>query len=501
MGFHSLRPPPRTTENLDIPTRNPFHRILRPWAQTFPSERTTKRIPKVLNKLASTTDFNRVSAESMRLATIIRLRWIAVAGQLVTIGFTSLWLGFDVPLPYCLALVALSAWLNVFLLVRFPPRHRVSAPFAASLLTYDMLQLSALIYFTGGIGNPFVLLMVAPCIVSAATLPVSYTIAISAITIASAYGLTYQYWPLPWYPGIRFELPILYKVAILTAVGSGLVFVAFYVRRLAHEGREMSAALAATELILAREQKLHALDGLAAAAAHELGTPLSTIYLVAKELERELGPSHPNAEDLALLRSQSDRCREILKKLTRRPDAQDPMHSAVSISEIVEDAASPYQELGKVLRINAAPAEGAEGEAATEPVGQRQPGVIYGLGNIIENAVDFARFNVDVTARWDAETVVVEIVDDGPGFPADLIDSIGDPYVTTRGASSGKASKEASGLGLGFFIAKTLLERSGATLELENRQSPNRGARVRLTWPRSAFAKPEGWQAHQFGSR
>lgn len=452
-----------------------------------------------MQKLAS-TDFPRLSsngAQNVRLATIVRLRWIAVAGQLLTLGFVKFWLGFDVPPAPCLALIALSAWLNVFLVVQFPPRHRVTDNVAAALLTYDMLQLAALLYFTGGIGNPFVMLIIAPCIVSAATLPVGYTFAISALTLLCAYVLTFDYWPLPWFPGIRFELPLIYKVGILTSVGTGLLFVAFYVRRLAHEGREMSAALAATELILAREQKLHALDGLAAAAAHELGTPLSTIYLVAKELERDLGPSHSHAEDLALLRTQSDRCREILRKLTRRPDAQDPMHSSVSISEILSDAAAPYRDYGKVLIFSAAPTEGATGEATTEPVGSRQPGLFYGLGNIIENAVDFAKYNVELTARWDASKVVIEVADDGPGFPIDLMDSLGDPYVTTRGVTSGKAAKEASGLGLGFFIAKTLLERSGAVIELENRVAPETGARVRMTWPRSAFSVPEGWSPHQ----
>ncbi len=430
-----------------------------------------------------------------------------MAGQLLAVGFVKLWLGFDLPLPQCLALIALSAWLNVYLLLQFPPRHRLSAPLAAQLLTYDMLQLSALIYFTGGIGNPFVMLIVAPCIVSAATLPVGYTIAMSAITLLCAYALTYEYWPLPWYPGIRFELPILYKVGILAAVGTGLCFLAFYVRRLAKEGREMSAALAATELVLAREQKLHALDGLAAAAAHELGTPLSTIYLTAKELERDIGRDHPLAEDLALLRSQSERCREILQKLTRKPDAQDPMHASVSVTEIIADAAAPYLEMGKSILIDAKASEGAVGEGASEPVGVRQPGLLYGLGNIIENAVDFAMFKVEITARWDEENVVVEVIDDGPGFPSDLMDSLGDPYVTTRGAGSVKGSvkgsiqknasgTKTSGLGLGFFIAKTLLERSGAQLELGNRSGEASGAKVRLVWPRSAFVAPEGWNAH-----
>lgn len=437
---------------------------------------------------------------NVRLATIVRLRWVAVVGQALTLSFVHFWLGFEVPLAYCMALVALSAWLNVFLVIQFPPRHRLTAPFAAMLLTYDMLQLAVLLYFTGGIGNPFVLLIVAPCIVSAATLPVVYTVAICGLTLLCTYGLSYEYWPMPWYSGIRFELPILYKTAILTSVGTGLVFVAFYVRRLAHEGREMSAALAATELILAREQKLHALDGLAAAAAHELGTPLSTIYLIAKELQRDLGKDHSHAEDLALLQSQSDRCREILRKLTQRPDAQDPMHQTVSMIEILSDAAAPYRDYGKKINITGAPVEGTEGDGNEEPIGLRQPGLHYGLGNLIENAVDFAKSKVDVTARWDATSVIVDIVDDGPGFKPDMLDSIGDPYVTSRGAGSARASKAASGLGLGFFIAKTLLERSGATVDLENRQAPETGAKIRLTWPRSAFRPPEGWRAHVEGA-
>lgn len=439
--------------------------------------------------------------DRVRMATIVRLRWVAVVGQLFTLGFVKLWLGFEVPLAQCLTLVALSAWLNVYLVLTYPPRHRLSAPYAATMLVYDMLQLSALIYFTGGLGNPFVMLIVAPCIVSAAILPVGFTVVISACTVLALYGLSFEYWPLPWYQGIRFELPILYKVGVLTSVGTGLFFLAFYVRRLAREGREMSAALSATELVLAREQKLHALDGLAAAAAHELGTPLSTIYLVAKELQRELGPDHPNAEDLALLRTQSQRCREILQKLTRKPEAQDPMHAAVSIRETLDDAAAPYLEFGKSVLVSASPAPGVTGEAASEPVGLRQPGLLYGLGNIIENAVDFAKFKVEITAVWNEAEVVVEVTDDGPGFPAGVIDSLGDPYVTTRSAAAGRQTKtnESSGLGLGFFIAKTLLERSGGVLELENRSDGTSGALVRIVWPRSAFVAPEGWRAHLDG--
>ncbi|MDX2287758.1 MAG: ActS/PrrB/RegB family redox-sensitive histidine kinase [Hyphomicrobiaceae bacterium] len=442
---------------------------------------------------ADVADHAVVSRGRVRLATTTRLRWIAVLGQLAAVLFVAFGLGFEVPLAYCLTLIALSAWLNVYLAIKLPARHRLSSPVAAALLTYDLLQLAALLYFTGGIANPFSVLLVAPVAVSAATLPAVYTVALGTVAMAVAFALSYHYWPLPWYAGMRFELPILYKSGLLAAVTCGLVFIALYVRRLAKEGRDMSSALAATELVLAREQRLHALDGLAAAAAHELGTPLATIVLVTKELERALPTDSPYAEDVALLRTQADRCRDILHKLTRSPSEQDPMHASLSVREIIEEAAAPYVGKGKEVVVDARAADGAEIVAAREPIGKRQPGVLYGIGNIVENAVDFARTRVEITARWDASAVIIEIADDGPGFPPELMDTLGDPYVTTRGPNSPRRGKgSGGGMGLGYFIAKTLIERSGASLELHNKTERG-GALVRIVWPRSAFAAPAGW--------
>lgn len=250
----------------------------------------------------------------------------------------------------------------------------------------------------------------------------------------------------------------------------------------------MSAALAATDTVLAHEQRLHALDGLAAAAAHELGTPLSTIVLVAKELERELGADSKYIEDLSLLRSQALRCREILQKLTTSPDEQDPMHASVSVREIIDESAAPHRQSGKRLIIVAGAVADAQGAARTEPVGERRPGVIYGLGNIIENAVDFANSEVEIVARWSESDVIVTIADDGPGFPAELMDSIGEPYVSTRRMLETRET-EHSGLGLGFFIAKTLLERSGATVVFSNRPAHRQGAVIQVSWPRQVFER------------
>ena len=282
------------------------------------------------------------------------------------------------------------------------------------------------------------------------------------------------------------DLPRDYKIGMLAALVATTIFMAFYAWRISKESRQMSAALAATDMVLASEQRLHALDGLAAAAAHELGTPLSTIVLVAKELQRDLGGGSRYDEDLELLRSQALRCREILQKLTRSPDEQDPMHTTVSIREILDESSAAHRMSGKRIVIGAGPVLGADGKGRDEPVGERRPGVIYGFGNIIENAVDFAASAVEIDAKWSGAEVAVTISDDGPGFPPELMDAIGEPYISSRRFDT-KREADHSGLGLGIFIAKTLLERSGATVTYSNRLEPLTGAIIRVSWPRSAF--------------
>ena len=253
----------------------------------------------------------------------------------------------------------------------------------------------------------------------------------------------------------------------------------------------MSAALAATDMVLANEQRLHALDGLAAAAAHELGTPLSTIVLVAKELEHELGANSQYREDLQLMHAQAKRCREILQKLTRSPDDRDPMHAGFTIAEMLDEASTAHRLGGKRIVISSHPLTDGTNAPADEPLGHRRPGVIYGLGNIIENAAGFASSEVQIDARWTASDVTVTISDDGPGFAPELMDTIGEPYVTTRRYQD-RGDKGHSGLGLGFFIAKTLLERSGANVNFANRPEPLTGAIVQVVWPRGAFELKPG---------
>jgi two-component system sensor histidine kinase RegB len=431
------------------------------------------------------------SESRLRLQTAVRLRWFGVVGQLVTVCFVYLVLGFPLEFGICLAFIALSAWLNVFLRIRYPARHRLSNAFATGLLAYDILQLSALLYLTGGIENPFTFLLVAPVTVSAATLPPRNTVALGLLGAAATVLLVFYHQPLPWYRGTVFDLPTPYNVGLLASVLSGMIFLALYAWRLAKESRQMADALAATEMVLAREQQLHALDGLAAAAAHELGTPLSTITVVAKELARDAPPSSQLAEDLALLQTQAARCRDILKKLTRGPTEPDPLHARISVTQLIEEAAGPYRGFGAELVVRAYPEVASPIEAAAEPIGERRPGVIYGIANLVENAVDFAKARVEITATWSANEVMISIADDGPGVPADVMDALGEPYITTRPSRPrGQATDgEPSGLGLGFFIAKTLLERSGAAITLRNRDRPAHGAIVSISWPRTTFER------------
>lgn len=423
----------------------------------------------------------------LRLQTIVRLRWLGVLGQLIAIGIVALFFEFRLPVGWCLFLIACSAWLNVFLAVRFPARHRLSSRLATILLAYDILQLSALLYLTGGVQNPFTMLVVVPVTVSAATLPPRNTILLGILASLATAGLAVSSYPLPWYAGEQLDHPVLYDIGVIAAVVSTVVFMALYARRLTRESKLMSAALTATELVLAREQKLHALDGLAAAAAHELGTPLSTIVLVTKEIQSGLPRDSALAEDIELLRQQALRCREILQKLTRHPTEQDPLHGTISLQEMLEEAAAPYMQEAKQIHIFVHPALGLPVTEHDMPLAARRPGVLYGLGNLLENAVDFAQGRVDFNAEWDQSSVTVTLADDGPGFAPEIIDTLGEPYVTSRPAGSRRSGSKAGGLGLGFFIAKTLLERSGARLTLENRSPPQTGAIVRLTWPRTAF--------------
>ncbi|GGF02769.1 ActS/PrrB/RegB family redox-sensitive histidine kinase [Stappia taiwanensis] len=440
------------------------------------------------------------SHRRLKLDTLVRLRWLAIAGQTSALLVVHFILEYPLQLSFCFALVAASAWINIFLKIRQPQLHRLSERSATLQLAYDLSQLGGLLALTGGLGNPFAFLLLAPVMVSAAGLSAHKTVLLGILATAIATFLAWVHLPLPWPGAENFTLPPLYLTGVWVALVLSLCFMGAYAFRVAEEARQLSDALTASELVLAREHHLHALDGLAAAAAHELGTPLATIYLTAKELSGDLQGAEDqpvtagHREDIALILSQAERCREILSKLSSLSDDRDQNFQGLPLSHLIEEVVEPCRAFGVAIDID------IRGEGP-EPIGLRNPAIPYGLGNLLENAIDFADSTVKITARWDAQEVRIEIADDGTGFAPDVITRLGEPYVTARGggrdARPGQG-KSGGGLGLGFFIAKTLLERTGADLRLRNRPPPAKGAVVRISWPRLAMDGRQGgapaWQ-------
>jgi len=419
---------------------------------------------------------------NVRLDTLVRLRWLAVIGQSTAV--LTVYLGLDFPLPIwaCLAVIALSAWLNVALRLRFHLTQRLEPDRAAWLLAFDIAELAVLIFLTGGLQNPFAFLFLGPVLLSATALPPRFTIALGIFAVACATVLVFVHYPLPWDNDDPLSLPPIYMMGVWLSILLAIGFIGVYAWQITEESRQLADALAATELVLTREQHLSQLDGLAAAAAHELGTPLSTISVIAKELENAIPADAPHGEDVRLLRSQATRCRDILAKLTELSSAGEPF-DRTPLTSLIEEVVAPHRDFGVAIAVSA-PRGGTP-----EPVGARNPAILYGLGNLVENAVDFAREHVDVAMQWNEETVEVAISDDGPGFAPDILDRIGEPYVTSRRRKAGSDEDQPTGLGLGFFIAKTLLERSGAILNFSNRSQPQRGAIVTLRWSRSDFER------------
>ena len=417
----------------------------------------------------------------LRLETLVTLRWLVIGGQAAGVLFVQYGLGFPLPLIECLALPGVLAVANVILHLRFGIAYRPSIRFATAQLAFDCLELGALLALTGGLHNPFALLLLVPVSVSATILPQRATAVLAALVVAIATAIALFHLPLPWDPDADLVFDRLYESGIWASLLCAVVFIAAYTNRVAREARQLADALSATEVALTRHEQLSALDGLAAAAAHELGTPLSTIFLAAKEMRADLPPG-PLAEDVDLIISQANRCRAILGKLRNLgAEAGDPFAS-VPLGDLLAEIARPHQELGKRVEI-------ISHGTGPDPVFRRNVGLTYGLGNLIENACQFATTRVDVEATWDAETISIAISDDGPGYPPELIARLGDPYLTSRARPIQHGREgDATGLGLGIFISKTLLERSGAQISFQN-LGPEGHARVRIAWPRLAVTQ------------
>jgi len=426
----------------------------------------------------------------VRLRTLIFVRSLGIIGQIVAVVIVFFGLKYQMPIGQCLMVIGVAIAFNAAMFFLYPSVYILSEREATAHLAFDIFQLTAMLALTGGIQNPFALLYLAPIVISAANLSLASTLVLAFLAFCSISVISFFHWQLPWDPADPLLLPPLYVAGNWISLTLGIGFCLIYAWRTADESRRMQAALAATQATLEREQRLSDLGALAAAAAHELGTPLGTIAVVARELERDIPQTSPWAEDIHLLRGQAERCREILSRLAQQDTGEDTIAKRLPLAALLDEIAEPHRGFGIEIAVR-----------MTTPGALtvlRKPEVAHGLGNLIENAVDFAKTKVDVEASWNDNEVVVTITDDGTGFDPEILARLGEPYVTSRpgidldrdgedDVTNAHAEGHA-GMGLGFFIAKTLIERTGGTVTFGNKAGG--GALVRVVFPRSSLEKP-----------
>ncbi len=430
----------------------------------------------------------------IRLRTFIALRWVAIFGQIAAITIAVRYFDLQLNLGLCFLVVGISTIGNLVAMSVFPDSKRMTQTQLMLMFLFDILQLGVLLYLTGGLHNPFSLLILVPVAISATVLQSRATIFLGLVTITVTTLVGWFNITLRTSDGAILIMPDVFVFGFWVAILIGTMFLGLYERRVTAEIDSMSEALLATQMALSREQKLTDLGGVVAAAAHEMGTPLATIKLVSVELLDDLADMPDQKEDVELIRDQVDRCRDILRSMGQI--GKDDLHLRYApLSAVIEEAAAPHMSRGTPVTISLLPG----GVAPEQPEVRRQPEIIHGLRNLIQNAVDFSSANVWIDVKWDDAKIAIKIIDDGRGFPPHLIKRIGDPFVRTRRPSQEPENRVGyEGMGLGLFIAKTLLERSGAELSFANgcdpflsrSERPERcGAIVQVIWRRDMISR------------
>jgi len=429
----------------------------------------------------------------IRLRTMIWLRWFAIVGQLAAIMLAQYFYNLKLELGLCFLAIGVSVVGNLIAIFVFPENKRLNEAENFLMVLFDLLQLCFLLYLTGGLHNPFSILILGPVIVSATIMSLRSTVIIGATALMLVTLMVFFHLPLRTEQGFILRIADVFVFGQWVAITIAVVFLSLYARQVTDEMTSMGDAVVATQMALSRTQMLNNLGGVVAAAAHELGTPLATIKLTSAELIEDLEDRPEQQEDARLIREQADRCRDILRSMGRAGKEDLHIRSAPLI-EVIREAAEPHLYRGKDVLIEAL---GNEEEASDPPTVMRRPEVIHGMRNLIQNAVDFARSTVWVEARWTGKSISVRIMDDGPGYPTNMLGRIGDPFVRNRRTERDRTVRpEYEGMGLGLFIAKTLLERSGAELsfangsERVNGSSKRRGAVVEVVWPSDAILSP-----------
>ncbi len=402
--------------------------------------------------------------------TLIFLRWIAIFGQLTSVNLVYFYLKLDFNVVLAHLIIFFGLLTNVYLQFKIKS-IQLKDLYAAIFLSYDLIQLSLLLYLTGGISNPFSILMIIPAIVSSTFLSMGTTIILGILTITSLFLLTIFHRPLPGIHDGGVDFPKLYLTGFFIAIIIGLVFLSYFGIRFSGESKRRSDAVNQLQQVIAKEYELENLGGQAAAAAHSLGTPLATISVVAAELKKEIGNNSEHSKDIDLLISQTKRCGEILKLISKKKILGDEFFSKTNIENLLNEIISNFKEISsKDLFINTI-------DDKNKIIFKRSPELIYGLRNFVGNAVKFSKTKIEISVKSDMDTVVVVINDDGPGFPEDVIDLIGEPYIKSKINSINVNA----GTGLGTFLGKTLLERTGARLFFSNGNKLS-GASVNISW-------------------
>ena len=402
--------------------------------------------------------------------TLVILRWIALVGQYVTISIVFFIFKFELHFFYCSLIIFIGVLTNLYLQFKFK-KNQLNNFASTFCLFYDLFQLSLLLYLTGGITNPFSILLIVPAIVASTFLTLRSTINLSVTTVIILLVLTIYNFPLPHYGELHFHVPDTYLYALPIAIIITLVFLTYFGVRFGIESRKRTEALNKLELILAKEHELESIGLQAAAAAHSLGTPLSTITVVARELEKEIGKNPKYAKDIDLLLSQTKRCSEILKNLSKDQLQEDNFLSDIKIEELLNEIVRSFTEISeKKLSLLVE-------KNKLNPQIDRTLEITYGLRNFIGNAVKYSYSLVDISLESDNKITQVKVCDDGPGFSEDILNVLGEPYIRSKD----KIISSKSGLGLGTFIGKTLLERMKAKVQFDKCPRTN-GAMVTIKW-------------------
>lgn len=453
-----------------------------------------------MDTLQQSPSFVRQRRNWLRLRTFVLLRWCAITGQLVTLAVAEHVLNLSIETALCFFVVGLSILTNIAAIFLYPENKRLSEREIFSIVLFDMLQLSVLLYLTGGLNNPFSILIIGPVMVSASALNTRSMLFLGSATIIITSLLTEFFLPLRTESGIVLQIPEMFLTGNWVAIVIAVIFLGVYSRWIITEIGSMSEALQATQMALAREQKLTDLGGVVAAAAHELGTPLATIKLTSAELASELETLPQLKDDAVLISEQADRCRDILQSMGRV--GKDDLHMRrAPLTAVLEEAADPHMNRGKDIIFDVT--NDIE-QAGIQPTIERKPEIIHALRNLIQNAVDFAQSCVWIESDWNDKAITVRIMDDGEGYPLQMLNRLGEPFIRSRAGPTDNRRPEYEGMGLGLFIAKTLLERSGAEVTFKNgpvshdgtpHYAEVTGAVVQVSWARARLEQTRAARA------